>query len=178
ILYLPCGKRLTDRKKDNCHLYDKDENKAAFEALNGNFELLKNKWESNSKQLNLFMVSGGLVSYIVTDPADMDILNKIQGVEAIDMESYYIADNAIENDISVLCVRSISDSPDEPIPELIIRFKNGGIYTRLCCLLELIFSRTKALSVIRSLKNMTKACRNLNQFVLETILPYFGYEQD
>ncbi len=177
-LYLPFGKKVTNADMDNYNLYEKDEMKAAFEALNGNFELLKNKWESNNKNVKLFMVSGGLVSYVVTNKSDMDILNKTQGVEAIDMESYYIADNATQKDIPVICIRSISDSPNEPIPELIIRFNEGGIYSRFCCLLELLFSRTKAVSVMRSLKNMTKACRNLNQFVLVTMLPYFGYEQE
>jgi len=178
ILYLPYGKRSINTDRDNYNLSGKDKNKAAFEVINENFELLKNRWESKSKNIKLFMASGGLVSYVVTDRSDMNVLNKIHDVEAIDMESYYIADIAVNNDIPAICVRSISDSAGEPIPELIIRFNEGGIYTRFCCLLELLFSRKKAVLVIRSLKNMTKACSNLNQFVQEIMLPYFGYEQE
>ncbi|MCX6347514.1 MAG: hypothetical protein NTZ89_06250 [Actinobacteria bacterium] len=183
ILCLSHRERLTDIKINNYHLSDLSETKAAFEVINGNFDSIKKKWEGSAKNLRILKASGGLVSYVsglvsyvVTDSMEKDVLNKLQGVEAIDMESYYIADNAINNGIPVICIRSISDNRIEPIPELIIRFKNGNFYCKLSCLIELIFSKTKARSMIVSAKNITKACRNLNHFIKKIILPYFGYE--
>jgi nucleoside phosphorylase len=176
ILCLSHRERLTDIKINNYHLSDLSETKAAFEVINGNFDSIKKKWEGSAKNLRILKASGGLVSYVVTDRTEKAALNKIHGVEAIDMESYYIADNAINNGIPVICIRSISDNRIEPIPELIIRFKNGNFYCKLSCLIELIFSKTKARSMIVSAKNITKACRNLNHFIKKIILPYFGYE--
>jgi nucleoside phosphorylase len=175
-LCLSYGERPADVKATNYHLEGLDETKAAFKVLNGNFDLLKKKWESSVKKLRILKVSGGLVSYVVTDRKEKDALNKMQGIEAIDMESYYIADIAINNRIPVLCIRSISDNLIEPIPELIVRLNSGNFIYKFNCLTELIFSKTQARSMLISGKNITKACRNLNYFIKKIILPYFGYE--
>ena len=175
ILYLPYGEKSADIKINNYYLSDLEEIKAAGEIINGNLDLLKNKLEVMDKDLRILKVSGGLVSYVITDFMQKDVLNKIHGVEAVDMESYYIADLAINNRIPVICIRSISDSPGEPIPELIVRFNTGNFYCKLKCLIELIFSKTKIRSMYNGLKNINTACRNLNHFIKKIILPYFGY---
>ena len=175
ILNLSYEERSADILINNNDLPDLNEAKAAFEAINRNFGSLKNKWEESAKNLKIIKASGGLVSYVVIDRTEKDVLNKIHGIEAIDMESYYIAENAINNGIPVICIRSISDSLIEPIPELIIKFKKGNLFCKLSCLIELIFSRTKTRSMIASAKNISKACSNLNYFIKKILLPYFGY---
>jgi nucleoside phosphorylase len=176
ILSLSYGERPADVKTTDNHLSGLDETKSSYKVLNGDFNLLKKKWESSIKKLRILKASGGLVSYVVTDRKEKDALHKIHGIEAIDMESYYIADAAINNRVPVLCIRSISDNLIEPIPELIVRFNSGNFIYKFNCLAGLIFSKTQSRSMIISGKNIAKACRNLNYFIKNIILPYFGYE--
>jgi adenosylhomocysteine nucleosidase len=153
-----------------------DDIESSPEVINVNFDFSKKEWEDIGKNSRILKASGGLVSYIVTEHSDKDVLSKIHGVEAIDMESYYIADAAINNGIMAICLRSISDTLKEPIPELITRFNSGNFICKFNCLAELLFSKTKSRSMLVSGKNITKACRNLNYFINKTMLPYFGYK--
>jgi nucleoside phosphorylase len=176
ILYLPYGERLTEAKIKNYSFSNMEEVKADAEIIYENFDLLKNKWEAVTKDFRILKAYGCLVSYVVTDCGEKNALNKLYGVEAVDMESYFIAGIAINNKIPVICIRSISDNPGEPIPELIVRFSSGNFYFRVKCLIEIIFSKTKIRSIVSSSKNINIACRNLNQFIKKILLPYFGYE--
>ncbi|MHB1346884.1 MAG: 5'-methylthioadenosine/S-adenosylhomocysteine nucleosidase family protein, partial [Candidatus Humimicrobiaceae bacterium] len=139
-----------------------------------NFDSLKSSWESYDKDLRILKSSGGLVPHVVTDQREKLFLNKSYSVEAIDMESYYIADIAKDNKIPVICVRSISDSLGEPISELIVRFGSGGFCIKIKCLISALFSRSETRSIISSYKNIDISCRNLNLFVKKVLLPYFG----
>jgi len=176
VVYLPLGKILKKTGSDSHPLSDFKEIESALKLLNINFDLLKTKWEANMKSSRILKSSGGLVSYVVTDSMEKSVLNELYGIEAIDMESYFIADDAIGRQIPVICIRSISDNITEPISEIIIRFGSGNSCFKFKILINLIFSRSKIISIIDSYKNINIACRSLNQFVKKILLPYLGYE--
>jgi len=155
---------------------DFKEVKSASKILNIDFDLLKTRWEAGKKCHRLLKFSGGLVSYVVTDATEKNILNKLYGIEAIDMESYFIADAALNSQIPFICIRSVSDNLSEPISKLITRFSSGNLCYKFNFLIKLIFSRRKIKSIAHSYKNINIACRSLNQFVKKILLPYFGYK--
>ena len=147
-----------------------------YPILNIDFDLLKTRWEVSKNNPRLLKFSGGLVSYVVTDAMEKNVLNKLYGIEAIDMESYFIADAALNSQIPVICIRSVSDNLSEPISKLITQFSSGNLCFKFIFLIKLIFSRTKIRSISESYKNINIACRSLNQFVKKVLLPYFGYK--
>jgi nucleoside phosphorylase len=175
ILYLPYGEKSSDIEINNYYLFKAKGIKADPKKINADFNYFKNKWEGSTEGLRILKANGGLVSYVITDGREKETLHKLYDVEAIDMESYYIADIAINNLTPVICIRSISDSPGESIPDLILKFKSGNFFCKFACLIELIFSKTKIRSLLKTSKNISFACRNLNLFSRIVVLPYFGY---
>ncbi len=176
ILYLPYGGSIKNIGMNRHYLSDLKESDAIDKIMGANLDLLKDKWELIIKDSRIFRSIGGLVSYVVTDFKEKNVLNRLHDVEVIDMESYYIADTAIRNSIPVICIRSISDNFSKPIPESIIGFNSGNIYFKFKCLINVIFSNQEKRSIIRSYKNINIACRNLNLFIEKILLPYFGYK--
>jgi len=175
ILHLPYGGGIKNIGMNHHYLPDFKENDAVNKIMGVDFDLLKDKWEVIIKDSRIFKSIGGLVSYVVTNFTEKNVLNRLYGVEAIDMESYYIADAAIKNGIPIICIRSISDNFSEPIPESIIGFNSGSIYFKFKCIINVIFSNQETRSIIRGYKNINIACRNLNLFIEKILLPYFGY---
>jgi len=125
--------------------------------------------------INVLKIPGATVPSVVTSYADKITLNKAYGVEAIDMESFYIADAAIKKGIPVICIRSISDNLIESIPGFFAESDRNGIFKRFMFLLKVLFSRSKAKSVLKTIKNINLANKNLNVYILKTVLPFLGY---
>lgn len=86
------------------NIFNWEEIETITEINNDDFSFLKNIEKNNTSNFNIFKSSGAIVSSVVTDLIDKKALNQLFGAEAVDMESYYIADIARNNGIPVACV--------------------------------------------------------------------------
>jgi hypothetical protein len=125
--------------------------------------------------LRIFRAAGGAVSHVVIKNQEKDFFNKIYNVEAVDMESYYIAAASAANRIPVICVRSISDNIEKTIPEFMLEFNTVSFFGKIAWLIKVLFSRKKTRELIQAYKNINEACMNLSRFSRSVLLPFFGY---
>ena len=145
--------------------------------------LAANPINLNNETYKISTVCAGLVPNIIRSYEDKINLNKLFGIDVIDMESFYIADIALKNNIPVVCIKSISDDLFEniheyfsgsPIPKT-KKSKLVGRLKKIFKLIKIIFIPSELKSFLKTLKNINIACKNLNNFVIEIVLPYFGY---
>lgn len=161
------------------NIFNWEEIETITEINNDDFSFLKNIEKNNIGNFNIFKSSGAIVSSVVTDLIDKKALNQLFGAEAVDMESYYIADIARNNGIPVACVRSVSDNLMEGVPDFFNDFESNNknkYLKKIFILFKIIFSKSKIKSAYRTLKNINIASKNLNDFVAKIVLPSFDYK--
>lgn len=161
------------------NIFNWEEIETITEINNDDFSFLKNIEKNNTSNFNIFKSSGAIVSSVVTDLIDKKALNQLFGAEAVDMESYYIADIARNNGIPVACVRSVSDNLMEGVPDFFNDFESNNknkYLKKIFILFKIIFSKSKIKSAYRTLKNINIASKNLNDFVAKIVLPSFDYK--
>lgn len=161
------------------NIFNWEEIETITEINNDDFSFLKNIEKNNIGNFNIFKSSGAIVSSVVTDIIDKKALNQLFGAEAVDMESYYIADIARNNGIPVACVRSVSDNLMEGVPDFFNDFESNNknkYLKKIFILFKIIFSKSKIKSAYRTLKNINIASKNLNDFVAKIVLPSFDYK--
>jgi nucleoside phosphorylase len=198
---LPYNSRLTKNEISKLskyfNVFNREEIQTVTEINNKNFDFLKNVNKNLRGNYNISRVPAALVSDVIRDYKDKKALNKLFGVEAVDMESYYIADIAQKNNIPVICIRAISDDLFESVPDYfsgsdfeestkksyiktsanhkMIKYFNKA-YKLSGMLFKIIFSKSEIKAILKTLKNINIACKNLNNFVIEMVLPYFDYK--
>ena len=161
------------------NIFNWEEIETITEINNDDFSFLKNIEKNNIGNFNIFKSSGAIVSSVVTDIIDKKALNQLFGAEAVDMESYYIADIARNNGIPVACVRSVSDNLMEGVPDFFNDFESNNknkYLKKIFILFKIIFSKSKIKSAYRTLKSINIASKNLNDFVAKIVLPSFDYK--
>ncbi len=109
------------------------------------------------------VVTGGTVPHIITLPQEKKIIGSELGVEAIDLESYWIGKKILSCGLPFYCVRSVSDALEDRLPGYFGIFSKPGIFFRIIrsCFFSIISPR-ELRSNILTLKNIKKARSSLD----------------
>lgn len=118
----------------------------------------------------LFEVNGATVSEVISDSNTKRHIGRKFGVQAVDMESYWIGKFAAENNIPFYIIRSVSDSLEENIPGFLINFSGEKMLSSVLRLaLIVIKSPGKIFLITRTMKNIKRAKDNLNKLMKDFI---------
>jgi adenosylhomocysteine nucleosidase len=84
------------------------------------------------------LVSGVTANRVVIDAETKRALHTAYGAEVVDMESYWICRIASRLNVPFLSIRSISDTPREPLPSFIADANDGSIRSLSKALIALL----------------------------------------
>lgn len=158
------------------NIFNRNEIEIITEVNNLELEFLEDFEKNIYGNFNILKTSGAVVPEVVTHPGDKKNINESFGIETIDMESFYIAVIAKRQNIPVICIRAISDNLSEGVPEFFLDFGSSNFFKKFLFLFKIIFSGSKIKSACRILKNINTANKNLNVFIINTVLPSQGYK--
>ncbi len=118
----------------------------------------------------ILKVNGGTVSNVIADSELKKNIGAKFDVQAVDMETYWIGKTMIENNLPFYCIRAVSDSVDENIPDFLLTLFGKSIFANIFNLLFLaIKSPKKIFQITRAVRNMKKAKGSLTAAVMEMI---------
>jgi len=118
----------------------------------------------------ILKVNGGTVSNVIADSELKKNIGAKFDVQAVDMETYWIGKTIIENNLPFCCVRAVSDSVDENIPDFLLTLFGKSILANIFNLLALaIKSPKKIFQITRAVRNIKKAKGSLTAAVAEMI---------
>ncbi len=118
-----------------------------------------------SKALNglAAAAAGGTVPRIITQPRHKKKICSGLGVEAIDLESYWIGRKILSRGLPFYCIRSVSDAIEDRLPGYFGTFSKPGTFFRIIrsCFFSIINPRELRSNIV-TLKNIKKARSRLD----------------
>ncbi len=115
-------------------------------------------------------IHGATLNFLARDRAIKAKIYKRFGVQAVDMESYFICREASKYDVPFCVMRAISDTSEEELPEFMEDFsknkKGRGTIKFLACTLRPL----RAKEAFHSVKGIRKASANLKEAVKQWVL--------
>lgn len=134
---------------------------------------LKNDGITNFwNKFKLTRVLCGTVPGVFILPLQKKIIGKQFGVHVIDLESYWIIKIIIECNLPFYCIRSVSDTIEDKLPEYSGIFSKNEILSKLLKSFLLSIIRPKELKTnIKAIKNIKKAQNSLKH-ALESLIFY------
>ena len=172
-----CGAADVSLKVGNAVVYNSIKNiahpdKKGF-TLNGSLELKKDISAHLHIKDSFLYAAGATVSEVIIDPAAKKRLNTDFGIQAIDMESYSIAEIMREMNLPFSCIRIVSDGAGDLLPSY---FGSGtGIKMAaniMLSLLRSVFNRKEFMANKNTFKNIRKANKRLTEVSAKLISDY------
>jgi len=138
-------------------------------------DILKLKNDRILKSWNKFKLTrvvGGTVPEVLILPLQKKKIGKQFGVQVIDLESYWIIKKIIEHNLPFYCIKSVSDTIEDKLPEYFGIFSKNEILSKLLKSFSLSIIRPKELKMnIKTMKNIKKAQNNLKP-ALESLISH------
>lgn len=115
-------------------------------------------------------VHGATVEFLATDKCLKDSIYRQFGAEAVDMESYFIAQKYINHKSRVMVVRAISDTASQTLPPFFKHFSQqstaAGLFHFVCCMVKPSCLK----QAVTMYKNTKSAIANLGLAVKKLVL--------
>ena len=125
---------------------------------NGSLELKKNRSIHFLTQNDPLYATGANVTKVITDPDEKKKLNNDFGVQAIDMESYWIGKAVQEMKLPFSCIRVVSDGAEDVLPSYYENPSDTGMGANIALsLIRSFFSKKEFRSNINAFRNLKKA---------------------
>ena len=126
--------------------------------LNGSLELKKNRSIHFLTQNDPLYATGANVTKVITDPDEKKKLNNDFGVQAIDMESYWIGKTVQQMNLPFSCIRIVSDGAEDVLPSYYENPSDTGMGANIALsLIRSFFSKKEFRSNINAFRNLKKA---------------------
>ncbi len=172
-----CGAAARDIEVGDAVIYNSIKNigysnKKGF-FLNGSLELKKDKSVKLLIKNDPLYATGGSFPEVITAPAIKKRLNSEFGIQAIDMESYWIGETVCGMDLPFSCIRVVSDGAEDILPAYF--GSTAGIKMAINIMLSFlrsIFYRKEFMANKRALKNLKKANLKLAEVSARLISSY------
>ncbi len=118
----------------------------------------------------IVFVTGGTVPRVITLPLQKNKIGKGLGVEAIDLESYWIGKNILSYGLPFYCIRSVSDALEDRLPDYFGVFSMQRIFFKILrsCSFSII-NPEELRSNIMTIKNIRKARASLDSALRSTV---------
>lgn len=127
---------------------------------------------NNSLEGSIPFVTGGTVPRVIVLPGEKKKIGKGLGIEAIDLESYWIGKKILSLGLPFYCLRSVSDALDDRMPGYFGVFsKTRTFFKILGSFLFSIINPIELRSNITALKNIKKAKGSLDN-ALRSLVSY------
>ncbi|MGM0366325.1 MAG: hypothetical protein ACQEP5_07285, partial [Actinomycetota bacterium] len=97
-------------------------------------------------------------------------LHKNFGVQAVDMESYYICRQAAVQNIPFMVIRAVSDTAEQDLPPFMADFSRGKKFIGSLGLIKYVTRPSRAKELWHTLKNTRAAAVNLTEAVRKLVL--------
>ncbi|MFO7929473.1 MAG: hypothetical protein R6U35_07380 [Candidatus Humimicrobiaceae bacterium] len=115
-------------------------------------------------------VTGGTTEYLTNDKALKEKILKHTGVQAVDMESYYIAKLMAKKNINFQVLRVVSDTLENNFPGFFMDFSLGNNISGIINLFKFILNPRNIKKMHRVIKNIKIAKKSLNKTVKLLVL--------
>lgn len=115
-------------------------------------------------------VTGGTTEYLTNDKALKEKILKYTGVQAVDMESYYIAKLMPRKNIDFQVIRAVSDTPENNFPGFFMDFSLGNNISGIINLFKFILNPRNIKKLHGVIKNINIAKKSLDKTVKLLVL--------
>lgn len=138
----------------------------------GTLKLKNDRILNSQDKLKLTRVACGTVPEVIMLPCQKKIIEKQFGVQVIDLESCWIAGKIIEYNFPLYCIRVVSDTVEDKLPEYFGNFSKTEIAGKLLKSFLLSIVKPEELKMnIKAIKNIKKALDSLKP-ALEFLISY------
>ena len=153
---------------------------------NGNYFVQNSILDLNRERLPGFLPSsgstgatGGNVPEVITSPVIKKKLNSDLGIQAIDMESYWIGKVVLDMKLPFSCIGIVSDGAEDVLPSYFENPSGTGMAANIALsFIGSIFSKKEFRSNINALKNLKKANLRLAKVSAELISSFTAGTSD
>ncbi len=124
-----------------------------------------------NRNLHYQKVTGATLNFLASSTSIKSEIYKRFGVQAVDMESYFICREALKHDVPFINLRVVSDTAEDDLPEFMVDFSKNRRLAGLFRALILAVNPRRAKRAVQAFKNIKLAGANLagtlNQLVLD-----------